>query len=135
MLDFAVGGGGFGGRDTSILCLYLGLAAAYSDRPVSIAFDRFEQFQSGVKRHASKVELAMAVDDAGRIAASLDSAARLRARIAVRIGVQKAQHPGLCRFVALDLARRLRLREPDALDARRTHSGKALMKGLIVTLA
>lgn len=62
-------GGGFGGRDTSILCLYLGLAAAYSDRPVSIAFDRFEQFQSGVKRHSSKVELAMAVDDAGRFQA------------------------------------------------------------------
>ncbi len=27
-------GGGFGGRDTSILCLYLALAAAYSDTPI-----------------------------------------------------------------------------------------------------
>ena len=62
-------GGGFGGRDTSILCLYLALAAAYADGPIRIAHDRFEQFQSGVKRHASRIELAMAVDDAGRFQA------------------------------------------------------------------
>jgi CO/xanthine dehydrogenase Mo-binding subunit len=62
-------GGGFGGRDTSIFCLYLALAAAYAGGPVSIAFDRFEQFQSGVKRHAAKIELAVAVDDAGRFQA------------------------------------------------------------------
>lgn len=62
-------GGGFGGRDTSIFCLYLALAAAYADGPIRIAFDRFEQFQSGVKRHASKIELAMAVDDGGRFQA------------------------------------------------------------------
>ncbi|HUT09482.1 MAG TPA: molybdopterin cofactor-binding domain-containing protein [Thermoguttaceae bacterium] len=55
-------GGGFGGRDTSILCLFLALAAAYSDRPIRIAHDRFQQFQSGVKRHASKIELAVGVD-------------------------------------------------------------------------
>ena len=54
-------GGGFGGRDTSILCLYLALAAAYSDRPIRIANDRFQQFQSGIKRHASKIELTVGV--------------------------------------------------------------------------
>jgi len=57
-------GGGFGGRDTSILCLYLALAAAYSDRPVRIEHDRFQQFHSGVKRHASTIELTLAVDRA-----------------------------------------------------------------------
>jgi CO/xanthine dehydrogenase Mo-binding subunit len=62
-------GGGFGGRDTSIFCLYLALAAAYSDRPIRIAYDRFEQFQTGVKRHASKVELTLAVDGHGRFQA------------------------------------------------------------------
>lgn len=56
-------GGGFGGRDTSILCLMLALAAAYSDKPIRIAHDRFEQFQSGIKRHASKIELTWAVND------------------------------------------------------------------------
>ncbi|MBM3543549.1 MAG: twin-arginine translocation signal domain-containing protein [Alphaproteobacteria bacterium] len=54
-------GGGFGGRDTSILCLYLALAAAYSDRPIRISNDRFQQFQSGIKRHASKIELTLGV--------------------------------------------------------------------------
>lgn len=55
-------GGGFGGRDTSILCLYLGLAAAYSDKPVRILHDRFQQFEQGTKRHASKIELTIGVD-------------------------------------------------------------------------
>jgi len=62
-------GGGFGGRDTSILCLYLALAAAYSDRPIRIAYDRFEQFQTGVKRHAARVALTIAIDDRGRFQA------------------------------------------------------------------
>ena len=55
-------GGGFGGRDTSILCLWLALAAAYSDRPVRIAHDRFQQFQAGLKRSSSKIELSLACD-------------------------------------------------------------------------
>ncbi|WP_346908058.1 molybdopterin cofactor-binding domain-containing protein [uncultured Roseibium sp.] len=54
-------GGGFGGRDTSILCLHLAIAAAYSDKPVRIVNDRFEQFQAGVKRHASRCEVKLAV--------------------------------------------------------------------------
>ena len=55
-------GGGFGGRDTSILCLFLALAAAYSDTPIRIAHDRFQQFQTGIKRHASEIELTVGID-------------------------------------------------------------------------
>lgn len=62
-------GGAFGGRDKSILCLYLGIAAAYSDKPICIRHDRFQQFQQGVKRHASKIALEIAVDDEGRFRA------------------------------------------------------------------
>ena len=62
-------GGGFGGRDTSIFCLYLALAAAYSDRPVRILYDRFEQFQSGIKRHPAKIDLTVAVDQKGKFKA------------------------------------------------------------------
>jgi CO/xanthine dehydrogenase Mo-binding subunit len=62
-------GGGFGGRDTSILCVYLALAAAYADGPIRIIYDRFEQFQAGVKRHAAQIELTVGVDDKGRFQA------------------------------------------------------------------
>jgi len=62
-------GGGFGGRDTSIFCLYLALAAAYADGPIRIALDRYEQFQSGVKRHATRIDLAVAADETGTLQA------------------------------------------------------------------
>lgn len=62
-------GGGFGGRDTSILGIYLALAAAYSDRPIRIAYDRWEQFQVGVKRHAGTFDLTLALDGDGRFRA------------------------------------------------------------------
>lgn len=62
-------GGGFGGRDTSMLCLFLSLAAAYSDRPIRIVNDRFEQFQSGIKRHASRCDVTLAVEPDGKFAA------------------------------------------------------------------
>ncbi|WFU25148.1 molybdopterin-dependent oxidoreductase [Bradyrhizobium sp. CB1717] len=48
-------GGGFGGRDKAPLSVQLALAAAFSDRPVRLAYDRFEQFQAGLKRHGSGV--------------------------------------------------------------------------------
>ncbi|HEY8206110.1 MAG TPA: molybdopterin cofactor-binding domain-containing protein, partial [Myxococcaceae bacterium] len=49
-------GGGFGGRDESSFPLYLALAALYArGRPVRLAYDRFEQFLTGIKRHASVV--------------------------------------------------------------------------------
>ena len=62
-------GGGFGGRDSSIFCLYLAIAAAYSDRPVRIVQDRFEQFQSGLKRHPTVSDLAVAVSPDGKFQA------------------------------------------------------------------
>ena len=62
-------GGGFGGRDTSIFCVYLSLAAAYADGPIRILYDRFEQFQSGIKRHPAQMQLTLAVDKQGRFQA------------------------------------------------------------------
>ena len=56
-------GGGFGGRETSTLSVYLALAAAYSELPIRIAKDRFQQFQSGVKRHASHIELTVGINE------------------------------------------------------------------------
>jgi CO/xanthine dehydrogenase Mo-binding subunit len=65
-------GGGFGGRDTSPLPLYLALASAYADGPVRLAYSRFEQFQAGIKRHPSTITNRLAVDAQGTIQA-LDS--------------------------------------------------------------
>ena len=62
-------GGGFGGRDTSIFCVYLSLAAAYADGPVRIIYDRFEQFQSGIKRHPATMDITLAADDKGQFQA------------------------------------------------------------------
>lgn len=63
-------GGGFGGRDKSIFTLNLALAAAYGGgRPVRLAYDRFEQFQAGLKRHACELSAKLAVDDRGKIQA------------------------------------------------------------------
>ncbi|MBU2959967.1 molybdopterin-dependent oxidoreductase [Citreicella sp. C3M06] len=50
-------GGGFGGRDSSPFSLMLALAVAFADgNPVRLAYDRFEQFRVGLKRHAASVE-------------------------------------------------------------------------------
>lgn len=62
-------GGGFGGRDASVFPQYLALAAFHSEVPVRLAFDRYEQFQSGLKRHASAVSARLAVTDTGQFAA------------------------------------------------------------------
>ncbi|NBT45370.1 MAG: xanthine dehydrogenase family protein molybdopterin-binding subunit [Gammaproteobacteria bacterium] len=62
-------GGGFGGRDTSIFCVYLSLAAAYAEGPVRIIYDRFEQFQSGIKRHPATMDMTLATDDKGQFQA------------------------------------------------------------------
>ena len=46
-------GGGFGGRDHTPFPLYVALAAMFfPGRPVRLANNRYEQFQSGIKRHA-----------------------------------------------------------------------------------
>jgi CO/xanthine dehydrogenase Mo-binding subunit len=64
-------GGGFGGKDHTSFPLYAALAALFSPgRPVRLANDRFDQFQSGIKRHAFKMRSRMAVDRrTGRIGA------------------------------------------------------------------
>lgn len=62
---FAYMGGGFGGRDHSIVPLYIVLAAMFfPDRPVRLAINRYEQFQSGIKRHAFKIHTRIGVDRA-----------------------------------------------------------------------
>jgi hypothetical protein len=56
-------GGGFGGRDHSIFPLYVALAGLFAaNTPVRLANDRFEQFQSGLKRHAFQITSKLGVD-------------------------------------------------------------------------
>jgi CO/xanthine dehydrogenase Mo-binding subunit len=56
-------GGGFGGREHSIFPLYVALAGLFAaNKPVRLANDRFEQFQSGLKRHAFQVASKLGVD-------------------------------------------------------------------------
>ncbi len=62
-------GGGFGGRDVSTFPPLLAIAAAFSDKPVRIAQDRYEQFQSGLKQLASKITHSLAVDANGQFVA------------------------------------------------------------------
>jgi CO/xanthine dehydrogenase Mo-binding subunit len=63
--NFAYCGGGFGGRDHTPFPLYVALAAVFfPNRPVQLANNRFEQFQSGIKRHAFKIRTQIGVDRA-----------------------------------------------------------------------
>jgi CO/xanthine dehydrogenase Mo-binding subunit len=68
---FAYLGGGFGGRDHTPMALYIALAAMFfPDRPVRLANNRYEQFQSGIKRHAFKMHSRIGIDrNTGRIRA------------------------------------------------------------------
>jgi CO/xanthine dehydrogenase Mo-binding subunit len=68
---FAYLGGGFGGRDHTIMPLYVALAAMFfPNRPVRLANNRYEQFQSGIKRHAFKMHSRIGIDrTTGRIRA------------------------------------------------------------------
>ena len=62
-MNFAYCGGGFGGRDHTPFPLYAALAAMFfPDRPVRLANNRFDQFQSGIKRHAFKMRTRIGVD-------------------------------------------------------------------------
>jgi CO/xanthine dehydrogenase Mo-binding subunit len=64
-MNFAYCGGGFGGREHTPFPLYLALAAmAFPDRPVRLANNRFDQFQSGIKRHAFKMRTRIGVNRA-----------------------------------------------------------------------
>jgi CO/xanthine dehydrogenase Mo-binding subunit len=63
--NFAYCGGAFGGRDQTPFPLYVALGAMFfPDRPVRLANDRSEQFQSGIKRHAFKIRTWIGVDRA-----------------------------------------------------------------------
>jgi CO/xanthine dehydrogenase Mo-binding subunit len=63
--NFAYCGGGFGGRDHTPFPLYVALAAMFfPNRCVRLANNRFEQFQSGIKRHAFKIRAQIGVDRA-----------------------------------------------------------------------
>src|SRR5580658_1868694 len=70
-MNFASCGGGFGGRDHTPFPLYVALAAmAFPDHPVRLANNRFDQFQSGIKRHAFNIRTQIGVDRAtGKIVA------------------------------------------------------------------
>jgi CO/xanthine dehydrogenase Mo-binding subunit len=62
---FAYMGGGFGGRDHTPFPLYVALAAMFfPGRPVRLANNRYEQFQSGIKRHGFSLRTWMGVDRA-----------------------------------------------------------------------
>ena len=64
-INFASCGGGFGGRDHTPFPLYVALAGMFlPNRPVRLANNRFEQFQSGIKRHAFKMRTRIGVDRA-----------------------------------------------------------------------
>jgi CO/xanthine dehydrogenase Mo-binding subunit len=58
-------GGGFGGRDHTAFPMYVALAAMFfPNRPVRLANNRYEQFQSGIKGHVFKIRTRMGVDRA-----------------------------------------------------------------------
>jgi len=69
--QFAYVGGGFGGRDHTPFPFYVALAGMFfPDRPVRLAYNRFQQFQIGIKRHAFKIHNRIGVDRAsGKFAA------------------------------------------------------------------
>jgi len=63
-------GGGFGGRDTSLFPYFLAIAASFvPDQVVRIEYDRFGQFQAGIKRNGSRIEQTFAVQADGRLQA------------------------------------------------------------------
>jgi CO/xanthine dehydrogenase Mo-binding subunit len=62
---FAYMGGGFGGRDHTPFPMYVALAAMFCPgRPVRLTNNRFQQFQSGIKRLGFSLRTRMGVDRA-----------------------------------------------------------------------
>ena len=54
---------GYGSKDNNIFVFYAALAAMYGDgTPIRLANDRYEQFQSGIKRHAFDMHYQLAVN-------------------------------------------------------------------------
>jgi CO/xanthine dehydrogenase Mo-binding subunit len=68
---FAYIGGGFGGKDHTIIPLYIAIAGIFGDnKTVRLALNRFEQFQFGLKRHAFEIKNQLGVDpDTGQFLA------------------------------------------------------------------
>lgn len=63
-------GGGFGGRDTSLFSYFLAVAASLvPEQVVRIEYDRFGQFQAGLKRNGSRIEQSFAVQADGKLQA------------------------------------------------------------------
>lgn len=61
-------GGGFGGRDTSLFPNFLAIAACFSEgNVVRLEYDRFAEFQGGIKRNGSNIKQTFAVDATGRL--------------------------------------------------------------------
>ncbi|KQM98009.1 hypothetical protein ASE78_06975 [Sphingomonas sp. Leaf25] len=58
-------GGGFGGRDMAPHLFQLAFAAIFAGKPVRLAYDRFEQFQAGLKRHGSAVHSLVTATEEG----------------------------------------------------------------------
>lgn len=59
-------GGGFGGKDSSDFSLHLAIAAmAEPDVSHRIVHTRADQFQGGLKRHASQTDVSIAIDSSG----------------------------------------------------------------------
>lgn len=73
VLNACYPGGGFGGRDMSVFPLLLAIAAAYAaplgQRAVRLAYDRFEQFQAGLKQLDSVATQRIALDSRGQLLA------------------------------------------------------------------
>ncbi len=88
-------GGGFGGRDKSPFSLMIALCAAFSEgNPVRLEYDRFEQFQVGLKRQAARIKgsLAMTPDQKLQV---------VRADITVNSGGRKNLSPYVASLAAL----------------------------------
>ncbi len=89
-------GGGFGGRDRSVFTLNLAIAAAYArGNPIRLAYDRFEQFQAGLKRHACELVESISVDATGKLQA-LDIAMSFDGGGRENLSPWVAQLAGLC---------------------------------------
>ncbi|MCW2244849.1 CO/xanthine dehydrogenase Mo-binding subunit [Azospirillum fermentarium] len=69
VLNSCYPGGGFGGRDVSTVPVIMALAAAYAGGPVRLAYDRYEQFQSGLKQLGATVTPRLAIGRDGRFRA------------------------------------------------------------------
>ncbi len=70
VLNACFPGGGFGGRVGSPFTALLAIAAFYCDGPVRLAYDRFEQFQAGLKQLGSNISHRIAVDGMGKFRAA-----------------------------------------------------------------